>query len=457
MKNQGFTKDFVFGSATAAFQIEGAASADEKGLSIWDKFSNTKGKIRNNDSAETACDHYNRIEEDVALMKSLGLSAYRFSLSWPRILPDGEGDINEKGIAFYNKLINELLRNNITPWVTLFHWDLPLSLQNKYKGFQNRKVVDLFEAYTKIAVERFGDRVKNWITINEPFEFSCFGHLLGTHAPGIHSVRAYFQVMHNLLLAHGKALRIIKAHSPEAKVGIVISMTPIHPATDSPKDATAAKMANQFMNDITLMPLYQGKYPEELWRRAILFRPRIQEGDMDLITTPADFIGLNYYSREKASYRWYVPILRASISGTEPPERQFIDKEGKQRTSMGWEIYPEGLSECLHHIKRTGNNPNIYITETGGAFDDELLPDGTVNDELRISLLEGYLEQASSAIEEGVNLKGIFIWSLMDNFEWAEGFSKRFGLIHVDYKTQKRTIKNSGYWYKNLIRESSGR
>jgi len=457
MGYQGFTKDFVFGSATAAFQIEGAATTDGKGLSIWDKFSNKKGNIRNNDSADTACDHYNRIEEDVALMKALGLSAYRFSLSWPRIMPDGEGHINEEGIAFYDKLIDELLKNDITPWVTLFHWDLPLALQDKYKGFQNRKVVDLFEAYTKIAVDRFGDRVKNWITINEPFEFSCFGHLLGTHAPGRHSVRAYFQVMHNVLLAHGKALRIIKAQLPDAKAGIVISMTPVHPAADSPKDTKAAKMANQLMNDITLMPLYEGRYPEELWRRSILFRPRIKEGDMDLITTPADFIGLNYYSREKASYSWYMPILKASISGTEPPDGQFIDKEGKQRTSMGWEIYPEGLYECLHHIKRAGNNPDIYITETGGAFDDELSLGGTVNDELRISLLEKYLEQASSAIEEGVNLKGIFIWSLMDNFEWAEGRSKRFGLIHVDYKTQKRTIKDSGYWYKNLIGEIRGK
>jgi beta-glucosidase len=263
--------------------------------------------------------------------------------------------------------------------------------------------------------------------------------------------------MHNILLAHGKALRIIKSLSPEAKAGIVISMTPIHPAANSPKNKTAAKMANQFMNDITLKPLYEGRYPEELWGRSIFFRPRIQKGDMDLITTPADFIGLNYYSREKAKHSWYMPILHASITGTKPPEKQFIDKEGKQRTSMGWEIYPDGLHECLQKIKEIGNNPDIYITETGGAFDDELSIDGTVNDNLRISLLQKYTEQASSAIEEGVNLKGIFIWSLMDNFEWAEGFSKRFGLIFVDYKTKKRTIKDSGYWYKNLIGEIRGR
>ena len=444
MEHPGFTEDFIFGSATAAYQIEGAISTEGKGQSIWDEFTKIKGKIRNNDTADTACDHYNRIEEDVALMKSMGLTAYRFSLSWPRIIPDGEGKINEAGIAFYNKLIDELLKNGITPWVTLFHWDLPLALQKKYKGFQNRKLVDIFCNYAQIAVDSFGDRVKNWITINEPFEFACFGHLLGKHAPGRHSPKAYFHVMHNLLLAHGKTLKLIKSHSPGSKVGIVVSMTPIHPVSDSRKDREAAQMANQFMNDITLSPLYKGKYPEDLWTRAFLFTPKIKEGDMKLISTPADFIGLNYYSREKAKYSRLMPIIHASISGTEPPENQFIDAEGKQRTSMGWEIYPEGLYECLNHIKTMGNNPEIYITETGGAFDDEVTEDGRIEDKLRVDLLEKYFAQASKAIEEGVNLKGIFVWSLMDNFEWAEGRSKRFGLIHIDNKTQKRTIKDSG-------------
>jgi beta-glucosidase len=457
LKYKGFNKDFIFGSASAAFQIEGSVNADGKGLSIWDNFSCKKGKIRNNDSAETACDHYNRIEEDVALMKTLGLTSYRFSISWSRILPKGEGKINSKGIEFYNKLINELIKNDIIPFVTLFHWDLPLDLQKKYNGFQNRKVADLFTDYAEIAVKSFGDRVKNWITINEPFEFSCMGHLLGTHAPGKKSLRAYFHVIHNLLLAHGKAVRLIKMHYPEAKVGISVSMTPVHPASDNPKDKTAAKIANQFMNEITLLPLYKGRYPEELLKKAALFIPKIKAGDMDLIATPTDFIGLNYYSREKATYKWYIPILKASISGADAPEKQYIDKEGKQRTSMGWEVYPEGLGECLHWIKEVGNNPDIYITETGGAFDDELLQDGTVKDELRMSLLEKYLEQASITIEQGVNLKGVFVWSLMDNYEWAEGLSKRFGLIYVDFKTQKRIIKDSGYWYKNLIGEIHGR
>lgn len=453
MKYENIPAGFVFGSATAAFQIEGAAAEDGKGPSIWDKFTAEKGKIRNNDTAEITCDHYHRIEEDVALMKSLGLRAYRFSISWPRIMPEGEGKVNEEGIAFYNKLIDELIKHDITPWLTLFHWDLPLALQKKYKGFQNRKTVELFADFTRLAVERFGDRVKNWITINEPFEFSCFGHLLGTHAPGLHSPKAYFNVMHNLLLAHGKALRIIKAALPDAKAGITVSMTPIHPETDSAKDKRAAETANQFMNDITLMPLYKGEYPARLRKKAGLFRPNVQPGDMELIKTPADFIGLNYYSREKASYRWYIPILQADISGTGAPGKQFIDKEGRQRTSMGWEIYPEGLYECLNHIREIGDNPEIYITETGAAFDDELTPDGKVEDGLRISFLEEYTGQVDRAIKDGVNLKGIFVWSLMDNFEWAEGLSKRFGLIHVDYETRKRTIKDSGYWYKNLIGE----
>jgi len=452
----GFTKDFAFGAATAAFQIEGAPSADGKGPSIWDVFSKTPGKIRNGDTADVACDHYHRMKEDVALMKSLALTAYRFSLSWPRILPDGEGRVNEKGVNFYNALIDELIKNDITPWVTLFHWDLPLVLQKKYGGFKNRRLVDIFAAYTRIAVERFGDRVSHWITINEPFEFSCFGHLLGTHAPGKRSPRAYFHVMHNLLLAHGKGLEVIKSLSPDAKAGISISMTPVHPQRDTPGDRAAAEMANQFMNDITLMPLYHGTYPEKLWKRSVLFRPKIHKGDMDAIMTKADFIGLNYYSREKATYSWYTPVLHASISGTEPAENRPTDHDEIKRTSMGWEVYPEGLYDCLARVKDVGNNPDIYITETGGAFDDILTSEGRVHDGPRIDLLKSYFSRASAAIEDGINLKGIFVWSLMDNFEWAEGKAKRFGLIHVDYETQKRTVKDSGYWYRDVIGEARG-
>ncbi|BCY19334.1 beta-glucosidase [Leptolinea sp. HRD-7] len=454
MEYPKFPPGFVFGAASSAYQIEGAVNVDGRGPSVWDTFSHTKGKIRNSDNGDIACDHYNRMAEDVALMKSLGLKAYRFSIAWPRIYPDGEGQVNQKGLDFYSRLTDLLLKNDITPFPTLFHWDLPQALQTRYNGFENRAVSSLFADYTETVVRALGDRVVNWTTLNEPFEFAALGHFLGQHAPGKTSLPAYFRVMHHLLLGHGMAVERIRAVAPQCKMGIVVSLTPIHPQTDTDKDRQAAMLANQFLNHITLSPIYKGSYPEPLWGRTRLLHPAVKEGDMSLISQPIDFLGINNYQREFATFRWYVPFLQMDISGSDIADTEFV-RDGVQHTSMGWEVYPQGIYECLRLLKDEYNNPPVYITENGAAFDDRPLEDGTVNDPLRVQFLDSYIRKAHQALEEGCDLRGYFVWSLMDNFEWAAGYSKRFGIVYVDYATQKRTVKESGRWYKGLIHAQS--
>lgn len=444
-----FPSNFIFGAATAAFQIEGSAYADGKGPSIWDQFSHRKGKIRNGDTADIACDHYKRYNDDLSLMKELNLDAYRFSVSWPRIYPEGTGKINQKGLDFYSRLTDGLLEKNIEPFATLFHWDLPLALQRKYGGFENRDTSDYFAEYTETVVRHLGDRVKNWITINEPFVFAACGHLLGVHAPGKRSLTAYFKVIHNLLLAHGKSLQVIRGINPDSRAGISLSYSPVHPATDSEKDRQASLLANQFMNHITLSPLYNGEYPEPLRRKMRFFIPKIKDGDMKIISSPSDFLGLNVYTRDHALHKWYVPFLKSWIVSKKIPEAEF-EKNGKEYTSMGWEVYPDAIYEVLKTVQNDYGNPPVYITENGAAFNDSVM-DGKVHDEKRIRFLQGYLEKVNAASREGADVRGYFCWSLMDNFEWAEGSGKRFGLVYVDYETQERIIKDSGYWFKNLI------
>jgi beta-glucosidase len=445
-----FPEGFLFGAATSAYQIEGAFNEDGKGPSIWDDFAHRAGKIRFGQNGDLACDHYHRFAEDVALMKSLGLQAYRFSIAWSRIFPEGEGRINQKGLDFYSHLTDALLENGITPFPTLFHWDLPLALQKQYNGFENRKVCSFFADYSEAVARALGDRIRQWVTINEPFEFAAFGHFLGGHAPGKTSLPAYFRVIHHLLLAHGMALERIRSIDPALQVGIVVSLTPIHPQTSSEKDRQAARLANQFMNHVTLQPLFKGSYPEPLWSRIRLLRPSVKSDDMQTISGPTDFIGINNYQREFATYKWYVPFLQMDISGKETAETEFV-KDGVQHTSMGWEVYPQGIYECLRLLKDEYGNPPVYITENGAAYDDRPSEDGQVNDPLRVQYLESYLGKAQEALSAGCQLKGYFVWSLMDNFEWAAGFSKRFGIVYVDFGKQKRIIKQSGRWYQELI------
>jgi beta-glucosidase len=448
-----FPKNFIFGSATAAYQIEGAVTKDGRGPSVWDTFSHKKGKINNNDNGDIACDHYHRYRDDVDLMQQLGLDAYRLSISWSRIMPAGTGEINQAGLTFYRNLIDELIAAGITPYVTLFHWDMPQALDDEYGGFLSRQCAYDFANYVEVVVKALGDKVKNWITLNEPWEHGCLGYVMGKHAPGKVKPWRFLSVMHHQLLAHGLAVKKIRQHCQDAHIGITLSFTPIHPKSSSIKDQQAAAMANEFINFITLDPLLKGHYPEKLWHKFKCFKANIEDGDWQVIRQAIDFIGINNYSREFAHHNAWVPVLNAWIDdGGEVPTADFI-KNGVQHTSMGWEVYPQGLSEVLAWFREDYGNPKVYITENGAAFNDKI-EHGVINDVKRIEFLSAYMTAAKQAIDDGSNLHGYFVWSFLDNFEWAAGFDKQFGLVHVDYQNQQRTIKNSGYWYRDIISDN---
>jgi len=450
MNEQTFPPDFVFGAATAAYQIEGAWNIDGKGPSVWDAFSHTKGKIKNGETGDTACGHYYRFREDVALMRTLRLDAYRFSISWPRILPDGRGAVNQKGLDFYKMLLDALLEAHITPYVTLFHWDYPLALQQKGLGFDTRDSVGYFADYAAVVVKALSDRVKHWITLNEPLVYASLGHLLGVHAPGLKSPKAFTAVVYHELLAHGEAVRAIRAADGEAQVGITLNLMPVYPLKNTKKDNLAVESVDQAINRLFLDPIFKGAFPEPLWKRLSLFHPQMKADDMDIMKTPIDFLGINNYTRAFAEHRFYIPILRARFIDSQPTEREF-EKDGIQYTSMGWEVYPRGLYELLMRVKEEFGNIPMYVTENGAAFDDRLEGE-TVHDLKRIEYIGSYLKNVSEALHEGANVKGYFVWSLMDNFEWAFGFSKRFGLVYVDFPTEKRIIKDSGHYYADLIK-----
>ena len=445
-----FPPQFVFGASTSAYQIEGAHNIDGKGPSIWDRFSHQKGKIVNNDHGDIACDHYHKFQQDIGLMQQMQLQAYRLSLSWPRLQSKGKGKLNAKGVDFYQRLIDGLLEAGITPFVTLFHWDLPLALHQSQRGFISRQTSDDFADYVDLVVSVLGDRVKHWITLNEPFEHAAFGHLLGSHAPGHHSMKHFLAVMHHQLVAHGLATQRIKDRCPDSQVGITLSLTPILPVSEKPKDQWAAHFGNQLLNDITLSPLYGRGYPAELQQRLRWFWPLVTETDLATIATPTDFVGVNHYNCEYASYKWYVPFLKSWISGSKPGIGEV--QEGPDRTAMGWEVNPGGLGTVLTWLRERYGNPPVYITENGAAYTDTV-EKGTVNDTLRQRYLERHINEVHTQLQQGADIRGYFAWSLMDNFEWAAGYSRRFGLIHVDYATQQRIIKQSGHWYGEFIRQ----
>ena len=444
-----FPPSFVFGSSTSAYQIEGAWQEDGKGESIWDRFCHTRGKIRFGHMGNVACDHYHRWKDDILLMKSLGLNAYRFSVSWPRIFPTGEGEANQKGLDFYDRLVDGLLEAGINPFVTLFHWDLPQALQYKIGGFSNRECVKYFTEFAIKVAKKLGDRVNHWITINEPWIYAVFGELIGVHAPGKRNPWAAFRTIHNLLLAHATAMEAIKSINNKCLVGISLNLTSIRRMTDSQKDRDATYIADLFFNGIQLDPLLKGQYPNLLWNKLRLFRPRVQSGDMKLISSHLDFLGVNCYTSARAYHKWYVPFLHAWMTGSRIPDTEFM-KDGIQYTSMGWEVYPKCIYNVLMRIKKDYGNPSVYITENGAAFDD-IVDNGAIHDIKRIDFLIKHVDMVYKAIQENANVKGYFVWSLLDNFEWAVGFSKRFGIVYVDYNTQNRIIKDSGFWYRDLI------
>ncbi len=434
-----FPKDFIWGAATASYQIEGAALQDGRGECIWTRFSHTPGKVANGDTGDVACDHYHRYPEDVALMRDLGVGAYRFSISWPRVIPAGTGTLNPAGLDFYDRLVDSVCAAGITPWATLYHWDLPQALQDR-GGWTNPEIVGWFAEYTDVITRRLGDRVKHWFTHNEPFCTAFLGHMMGVHAPGLTDTRATFLAVHHALIAHGEAVPVIRRNVPGAKAGIVLNPSPQLPATDHPEDVRLARRGDAMTNRLFLDAVFKGQYPTDLIEIAGQTVDGIDLGAIQKAAVKCDFLGINYYMR------W----ILAHVPG-KPEEAVNRFPPGTEFTAMDWEIYPQGLTDMLTRIHREYGPIDIYVTENGAAFDDPEPNNGVVEDPRRVAYLRGYLAAAQAAIAQGVPLKGYFVWSLLDNFEWAYGYEKRFGIIHVDFQTQKRTPKQSALFYKRLI------
>jgi beta-glucosidase len=437
-----FPDGFLWGTATAAYQVEGAHDADGKGPSIWDTFSHLPGKIFQDQNGDVACDHYHRFRDDVALMAELGLNAYRFSVSWPRVIPNGTGPANQKGLDFYSALVDALLQRQIRPFITLYHWDLPQSLEER-GGWAARDTAQAFGEYAALMGRTLGDRVKDWITLNEPLASTTAGYVFGVHAPGKQDPRQAFQVSHHLNLAHGHAVRALRAAVPQAHVGITEVSMPVYPASDADADRAAARRYDGLVNRWYWDPPLKGSYPEDVLERLGPMAPAIADGDLAVVSPPIDFFGHNSYSRA---------VVRddpASIllGATQVPQ------DGNPHTDMGWEVYPDHLYDALTRITRDYDAPEIYITENGAAFPDELAG-GAVIDPLRLDYLRTHLRAAHRAIQDGVKLRGYFCWSLLDNFEWSFGYSKRFGIIYVDYPTQRRIVKASGRFYSEVARRN---
>jgi len=441
-----FPKNFFWGTATAAYQIEGAWKEDGKGESIWDRFAHTPGKINNGDTGDVACDSYHRWREDIALMRAMNLNSYRFSISWPRVQPSGSGSANSKGIDYYSRLVDASLEARIRPMITLYHWDLPQALEDA-GGWPNRDTASRFAEYVELVAHALGDRVSDWMLFNEPSAFVDLGHLEGTHAPGHKSLVAFLRASHTVNLAQGTSFRALKATRPSARVGTAFSMLACEPATNSEDDRLAAERAHAMTNLWFLEPALNGHYPE-----ALAFLPetvmRIESGDLDKIRAPLDFIGINLYYRAIVS----APRTLERLSHTQEwlfPVKMAGGEQGP-KTDFGWEIWPQALYDMVTRITRDFNRPVIEITESGCSYNDGPDASGVIRDTRRIGYHRQYLEALARAIADGADVRGYHAWSLMDNFEWAEGFNQRFGLAYVDFKTQQRTLKESGRWYANV-------
>lgn len=386
----------------------------------------------------------------ISYLRMMGRAGrFIFSIAWSRVLPAGKGQVNAKGLDYYNRLVNALLEKNITPFITLFHWDMLQALFEENGGFVGRDTAYYFAEYAELVVQSLGDRVKHWITLNEPWEHAFFGYFVGEHAPGIRNPWSYFKVAHHELLGHGLAVERIRSVSPDAEVGITLSQFPIYPYGDEPKHQDAAHFADQFMNRFYLDSLYKGQYPEELFRRLWLFRPKIMPGDLETIAAPTDFLGVNYYTRQYARHVWYLPFFQAWVDREPPP--------GNSHPVLGPTAFPEGVGELTRRYREEYGDPVIYFTENGCGDFDAVIEPGRVRDEHRINYLEHYLPEIEKAIADGSDVRGYFMWTTVDNFEWAQGFSHRMGLFNVNYETQERTIKDSAYWYKDMILSQESR
>jgi beta-glucosidase len=429
-----FPRDFVWGTATSAFQIEGAARADGKGVSIWDEFCRVPGAIADGSNGDIACDHYHRVESDLDLIAHLGVTAYRFSISWPRVQPLGSGAVNPAGLDFYDRLVDGLLERKVQPYATLYHWDLPAELQRRDGGWLSRDTAHRFADYAQIIAERLGDRVASFATHNEPWVTMVLGYERGTFAPGIRDRRVAYQAGHHLLISHGLAMQAIRQTRTRADVGIVLNMSPVYPATDSDLDAEHARLEDGRLVRWYMDALFKSHYPEDILEHLGEDAPRVQPGDAELISQPCDFLGVNYYH----------PTVSSSANPASPAS------SGANVTDMGWEVAPHSLADLLLRLNRDYELPPIFITENGAAYEDQVV-DGRVEDEQRRHYIELHLAAIADVIQRGVNVKGYFVWSLMDNFEWAEGYRKRFGIIHIDYATLRRTLKRSALWYRSLL------
>ena len=438
-----FPSGFAWGAATSAYQIEGAVDADGRGPSIWDTYSHTPGRIEDGTNGDVACDHYHRLNDDLDLMRSLGLEAYRFSVAWPRIQPTGSGPANPRGLDFYDRLVDGLLERGIEPWLTLFHWDLPQPLEDA-GGWPDRAVVGRFADYAAILADRFGDRVKNWLTLNEPWCIAMLGYGIGRHAPGRQDWPAALRAAHHTHLAHRAAVDVIRAAVPGARVGIPLNLHHVESASETDADRAAARLHDGTANRWFLDPVFGRGYPRDVVAAYEPILEGIDVAELDGAAPPIDILGVNYYTRH---------VVRAPLAGEVivGPERAVGIGGGLPVTEMGWEVHADGLRLLLERLHREYAPRSMAITENGAAFVDEVAADGSVDDVERVAYYRDHITATAEAIEAGAPVEAYFAWSLMDNYEWGFGYTKRFGIVHVDYETQQRTPKASGRWYLDLI------
>ena len=438
-----FPQDFVWGASTSSYQIEGAVAEDGRGKSIWDVYSHTPGRVANGDTGDVSCDHYHRWREDIDLLAAAGFNAYRFSTAWSRIKPDGSGAVEPRGLDFYDRLVDGLMSRGIAPWLCLYHWDLPQALQDK-GGWTNRDIVRHFADYAVVVARRLGDRVKHWAMLNEANVHAVLGCGSGGGAPGVTGLENMTAAWHHLNLAQGRALSALRAERADLRLGTVIALQPVRPAAADEADRRAAARFDAFWNGACLDPLFRGHYPAPI---AGEFAHVIADGDLAATKAPVDFLGVNYYA---PSYITHAP---GSLLGL----RFGAVPEGLPVTALGWAIDPDALVEELVHLRARCGDPDLYITENGACFDEVVAGDGTVHDDDRIDYLSRHLDAAGRAIAAGVKLRGYFVWSLLDNFEWSEGYSRRFGIVHVDYATLRRTPKASYRWLTDFIARQKNR
>jgi len=444
MRRDDFGDNFLWGVATSAHQIEGAYNSDGKSLNIWDTFSARRGKVKNRDDGKVACDFYHNYPEDLALVSDLGIPNFRFSTAWTRIIPEGVGVPNPKGLDFYKRIIDSCLEQGLTPWLTLYHWDLPQALQDR-GGWSNRDIIGWFSDYTDVCTRAFGDRVKHWIVLNEPMAFIGLGYLAGIHAPGIRSLKKFLAATHYTTLAQAEGGRVIRANVPAADIGTTFSSSWVDPLTEEPRHLQAAEKADAFFNRLFIEPLLGLGYPIDRFPLIKKIERYIQPGDMKRAQFDFDFIGLQNYTREVVRHSLFPPAV---WTRRVPPKRRSVAED--EVTDMGWEVHPEGIYHLLRQFAAYDGVKRLIVSENGAAFPD-IVEAGRVHDGRRTSYIQRYLAQILRAKNEGVPVEGYFVWTLLDNFEWAEGYRPRFGIVYVDFKTQERIVKSSGRWYQQFL------